>query len=353
MGRLSTGKLKGSHKKTAVTILALTALGVSFFLFKWGKSAVYIFTRPMLGTVVNLTINADKQLAQNVSVEVFEEISRIEELMSPYRERSDVYRINKSAGEGFVEVGYETFELIKISKEISIESGGAFDISFAGLGSLWKTGSEDFIPPARERVMGSLHLVDSRNIELGAENRVRLLKRGMKIGLGAIAKGYAIRRSIEIMRSRGITSGIVEAGGDLQVIGNKYGKPWIAGIRNPRENSLAFAVALADGDSIVTSGDYERFSLYRGKRYHHIIDPRSGFPTETFSSVTVIHRNPTLADAYSTSLFVMGYDRSVEFLKKNKDVSAVLIGLNMKVHASSRLKGRIESLDEMNVSWVE
>lgn len=153
--------------------------------------------------------------------------------------------------------------------------------------------------------------------------KISFRRRGVKVGLGGIAKGYAVQRGIEVLREKGVAAAIVEEGGDLQVLGSKYGKAWLTGIRHPRKDDLLAALAMNDGEAIATSGDYERFASYGGRKYHHIIDPRTGKPSASLASVSVIAGDPVTADAYATALFVMGpleggsYWQSVKILKRS------------------------------------
>jgi len=322
-------------------------------LFISCREQVNRFSRPLLGTIINLTIISDESDAISAADEVFSEIERIEEAMSPYRDSSDVYRINRHAFRGPVPVSGETAALIRRSLDISAETGGAFDITFASLSGLWNFRKKPFVPPSAREVRARLHLVDYRRVVLDREkNTVRFASGGMKIGLGGIAKGYAVKRGIDILRKRGIRDAIVEEGGDLQVMGTKYGKRWVTGLRHPREESLVLALKLDDGDSIATSGDYERFAMYKGRRYHHIMDPRTGFPASGFSSVSVVSSDPVVSDSYATAIFVMGPERSREFLKKREDLKVILIDRNMNIFISQSLKKDVTLFTKREISWT-
>jgi len=311
-------------------------------------------SRPQLGTLVNLTFIDDEERAPETARAVFDEIERIENLMSPVRTSSDVYRVNRMKESGPVAVSAETYDLIKKSIDVSVETGGCFDISFASIAQVWDYKSKHFIPPGGKTVASLLPLVNYRNIILYPEKRsIAFALPGVKIGLGGIAKGYAAQRGIAILRRRGIRSAIVAAAGDLQVMGTKYGKRWIVGLKNPRKNSIMLTIGLDDGDAVSTSGDYERFAVYRGRRYHHIIDPRTGFPADTFSSVSVISKNPVLSDAYSTAIFVMGFERAKEFLTRHAEIDVILIDQKLNAYISSRLKDRITFLDAAIVDWLK
>jgi thiamine biosynthesis lipoprotein len=305
-----------------------------------------------LGTLINLTFIDDEGRAPRTAEAVFDEIERIENLMSPYRRSSDVYRLNHEVA-GPVRVSKETFDLVKKSIHVSVETGGCFDITFASIAGLWDYKSKDFVPPDRSTVARMLPLVGYRNIILYPKIRaIAFARPGVKIGLGGIAKGYAVQRGIETFRKRGVRSAIVEAGGDLQVIGTKFGKRWNIGLKDPRKNSIMLSLGLDDGEAVATSGDYERFATYRGVRYPHIIDPRTGYPTDKFASVSVISQSATLSDAYATSIFVMGLDRAREFLARHAEIAVILVDPKQNVYISSGLRDRITFLEHVKVTWL-
>lgn len=314
---------------------------------------VHRLSRPVLGTIVNVSVIGPQIEARNASEKVFEEIKRIEKLMSPYQKTSSIYKINSSSQKHPVKIDEETFNIILKSIATSEQTGGAFDITFASMAELWNYKDKNFKPPVHSRVKGMLPLVNYRNILLNKDSQsVFVKKKGVRIGLGGIAKGYAIQKGIEVLKECGILSGIVEAGGDLQVLGLKNGKPWVTGLMHPRENRLILSVALRNGDSIATSGDYERFVEYRGKRFHHIIDPKNGYPAQGMASVSVISKDPILCDAYATAFFIMGVNKTREFLKNHKDISVILIDSNMNIYASSEQKGNIRLFEDVSINWI-
>jgi len=180
---------------------------------------------------------------------------------------------------------------------------------------------------------------------------VFLKNRGMKIALGGIAKGYAIKRAADVLIEQGISSAIVDEGGDLQVIGKKFRKRWISGLVEPWKNDVLLSIKMNPGESIATSGNYARRAIYHHKIFHHIINPKTGKPTKTFSSVSVITKNPVEADAYATSIFVMGLKKTLQFLKHKKNLSVILIDLKNKIYISKSLKKRIVLFKKLNVVW--
>ncbi len=309
--------------------------------------------RPQLGTIVNVTFIGDTAAAPATAQSVFDEIERVESLMSPRRPGSDIDRLNRGGGSAPVTVSAETYGLVKKSAGISDETGRCFDVTFAALEHLWDYKNKAFAPPSRSAVAALMPLVDSKNIRFyPAEKGIGFARPGMKIGLGAIAKGYAVERGIVTLKAKGVRHGIVEAGGDLQVIGSKFGRPWITGLRHPRKDALLATISLEDMDAIATSGDYERFIMRNGVRYHHIIDPRTGFPADTFSSVSVLSKNAVLSDAYATALFVMGLDTARVFLQRHAEIDVILADKNLNLYISKRLQGRVSLLEQVKVEWL-
>ena len=305
-----------------------------------------------MGTMVNLTIIGDENTPA-VAEAVFNEISRIDRMMSSYKKQSDISKVNRGAYKYKVDVNRETLMMVKKAKKISDETEGSFDISFASIAHLWNYRKKDFVPPSRKTVLKYLPLVNYKNIKLFEDKPgIRFLEKGMKIGLGGIAKGYTIQRGIEVLKLKGISSGIVDCGGDLQVLGTKSGRKWKTGLRNPRNKKLLLIIDLDDMDSIATSGDYERFTSFKNKKYHHIINPRTGIPTETFASVSVISKDPVLSDAYATSIFVMGLNRTREFLKRHNKIKVVLVDLDNVLYISRSLKDHIDFLEKVNIKWL-
>lgn len=340
-------------------VLFLTWLAVSLVLVllscERDKDRLYIDSRTLLGTKVNVSIIAPNiSKASQVFEDVFKEISRIESLMSPVKEGSDVKKINDTATYNPVPVSEETYNLIKKAYELSEKTNGAFDITFAAVGKLYDFKKEPFVLPENKLLWRAISLVDYRYVQFNEfDYSVFLGKKGVTIGLGGIAKGYAINKAIEVIKKNKITSAIVEAGGDIQVIGSRFGKSWKAGLTHPRQREkILLSIKLKNNDSITTSGDYERYAFIGKERYHHIIDPKKGRPTKTFSSVTVICDDPVLADAYSTAIFVMGMKKAKKFLAKHKDIKVILIDLKMNLFASKDLKKRLNLIDkEIEINW--
>jgi thiamine biosynthesis lipoprotein len=259
---------------------------------------LYKDTRLVLGTYIEVT-SPDKRATKIV----FDEISRIEDLLSKYRPESEVSELNRL---GKLKVSPETFYIIKKSKEFSEASYGAFDITVAPLMDLWGFTNKEYRVPKDSEIKNTMKLIGSDKIVLNELNSViEFSVPGMKIDLGGIAKGFAIDCAVKKLREKNISSCLI-AGGQVYALGDKFAKPWRVTIKSPRERNLAGYLELKD-QSAATSGDYEQYFTKNGKKYSHIMDPRSGYPADSgISSVTVIAQDGLTADALSTAVSVLG-----------------------------------------------
>jgi thiamine biosynthesis lipoprotein len=292
-----------------------------------------------MGTVIEITLIGDDEEQENkAALQAFEEIKRIEQLMSPKVESGDVFRINQSSGKDRVKISNETLEVIKKAQEISKLSKGGFDITVGPLIELWKRAKENKTLPSAEEVKEKLDLANFRNIEMDQEGRVFLKKRGMAIDLGGIAKGYAVDRAFDVLRSLGYRNLIVNAGGDLRVGGLKNNQPWSIGIRNPRESQTILTRISVSDMAVATSGDYEKFFIYEGKRYHHIFNPKNGLPAEGCQSVTIVTKDCTTADGLATAVFVLGPEKGYALCQKLKGVHCLIVDKEGKIIISPTMK---------------
>lgn len=322
-------------------------------LLSCSRDRIFSEQQLLLGTVVQVTVITDDDArARRAMDAAFAEIARIEARISYYREDSDIARINAAAGRP-VKVSDETIDLIRRCDVLSRNSGGAFDISFAPVGRLWKFGAAPRLP-SPEDLQAALALVDYRKIHIDGKNgTVRLERPGMAIGLGSIGKRYAIGRAVAVLKENGIADALVLTGGDLQVLGTRFGRPWVVGVKHPRGEGLLYNFPASPGETISTSGDYERQQMIDGKRYHHIFDPRTGYPTETFASVTVISSVPEYADGLSTAIMVVGKNGYRQLLDHYPGVLVILVDVDMNVAASRELKDRLRPLSGAPVvEWL-
>jgi thiamine biosynthesis lipoprotein len=300
----------------------------------------------LMGTRVSINVwvgaSGDALAASEAITDAMTEIARIEAIASEWQATSDVTRLNKSNGEP-VAIAPELIEILIRAHAVSTDTGGLFDVSFYSVGQLWsfEPGAH---PPAPEAIAERLPLVDWRAIEVdAAAGTASLSKPGMKIGLGAIAKGYAVDKAAALLHSRGFANHIVEAGGDTQVSGQKGDKPWKVGVQDPKQTVGRIGHLIARDEAVVTSGNYARFFMWEGVHYTHILDPRTGWPIpvdKTPKSVTLVAKNATDADAYCTAVSVMDPERGLEFVEARPGLEAIIIGPDDRVHVSSGLKER-------------
>jgi thiamine biosynthesis lipoprotein len=257
----------------------------------------------------------------------FAEIERIEQIASEWRPTSELSQFNAGAGGPMRPLSPELMELLQRSRTIAEATGGAFDPTFYGVGQLWKF-DPGARPPTPEAIAEKLALVGWQGIELDPNTGSgRLARPGMKIGLGAIAKGYAVDRAALVLKQRGFQHHIVEGGGDTYVSGTKGGKSWMVGIQRPDGPGSLAAVPVTDR-AIVTSGDYQRYFEHEGKRYSHILDPTTGWPVpeeRSARSVTILAADATDADAYATAVAVMGPERGMAFVEAHPALEAVIV----------------------------
>lgn len=307
--------------------------------------------RSCLGTKCTLVAYASNPDKVKAAFEAaLAEVSRLDRLMTTWLSGSDVSRVNSSAGSGkAISVDPETLAVLRESLWIARKSDGAFDITVGAFKGLWKFDEDNdgTIPPPSE-VEKRVSLVDYRDLLLTESPPTAQLKRpGQRITLGGIAKGWIVDRAVATLKARGLEHFVFRAGGDLFASGRRGDRAWRVGIQDPRAPSSAsedasFAVLELENSAFNTSGDYERYVLLDGHRYHHILNPASGLPVEHTRSVTVLAATAFLADTLDTALFVMGAERAMELVESTEHVEAVVVDSNNKVHVSRGLIGRLK-----------
>ena len=298
----------------------------------------------LMGTRVSINVYVgDPQRAEAAATAIrdaFAEIARIESIASEWQADSDLSRLNAAAGGSPVEVPAELFEILERARTISEDSEGRFDVTFHAVGALWsfRPGSR---PPSAEAVREKLPLVNWAAVELDAETgRVRLPMAGMKVGLGAIAKGYAVDRASALLIAAGFENHVVEGGGDTYAAGLKNGAPWRIGVQDPERAGALGSLTVSDR-AVVTSGDYMRGFEWEGRRYSHILDPKTGFPipeAQSLRSVTCVAADATDADAYCTALAVLGAQHAMAFVEARPKLDAILIDADGVLSISSGLQ---------------
>jgi thiamine biosynthesis lipoprotein len=316
-----------------------------------GQSPPRLFERAGLamGSELRLTAwSADEAAVQRLFDEVFARFDRLDSMMSVWRQGSDILRLNEAAGEHPVPIAPEVFEALASARRISEWTDGKFDVTFGALSDLWRFDDQDKNSriPDPAQVKQRLPLVDYRALVLDPAARTAFLQhRGMRAHLGGIGKGYAVEQAVKLFRERGVKDFMIQAGGDLYVGGTKDGRPWNLGINDPRGPGGSSFASLALSDATFsTSGDYERFFMQDGVRYHHILDPDTGEPARLSRSVTIVAASPVLADGLSTGVFILGPEKGMALIERLPDVEGVIVSAKNDVLVSSGLKGKLTIL---------
>lgn len=284
-------------------------------------------------------VHHDPQIAWDGLRAGVREIERIERLISSWREDSQTGKINQMAGIQSVKVDRELFELIQRSIQVSKITRGAFDLSGTVARDYWKITNQESEMPSPAVVDRLKELINYKHILLDEkQSSVLLLKKGMKIGFGAIGKGYAAMSASVIMRAMGIENGLVNASGDLLCWGKPMEKEqWEIKIPDPENPSYVLATLNIPNGSVVTSGGYEKYALINGKRYSHIIDPRTGTPAEGLKSVSIVCPNPELGDALATTVSVLGEKEGLALINRLKGIECLIVNQNGDIRYSNNL----------------
>lgn len=292
----------------------------------------------LMGTRVSVELwHDDAEAADQLVAAVLDEYRRIDREMSTYRSDSVVSRVNRDASQMPVIIDAELYGLIDRALALSEASDGAFDISYESVGYLYDFRARE--RPSQAEIEARLDAVDYRRIALDpARSTIRFEAPGMRINLGGIAKGHAVERGAALLRRAGVRHALLNAGGDTRVLGDRRGDPWIVGIRHPRlDDAVITRLPLVD-EAISTSGDYERyFEDDAGRRYHHIINPVTGEPTDGILSVSVLGPDATLTDGLSTTVFVLGVDAGLELVESMPNYEVVIVDATGKLSYSSGL----------------
>ena len=286
-------------------------------------------------------VSLSEEVANQSIHAAINEIKRIEKLLTTYHDSSETNLINRNAGIAAVAVSEEIFNLIERSIRISGITQGAFDITYGSIDkSLWNFDTQMKSLPDKETAKEMVRLINYRNIILDRENTtVFLNEKGMRIGFGGIGKGYAAEMAKTTMQQLGITSGIVNASGDLTTWGAQpNGEEWTIGIANPNILGEVFSFLKISGLAVATSGNYEKFIVIDGKKYSHTIDPRTGLPVTGIKSVTIITKNAEIADAMATPVTIMGVNAGLHMINQMKDIEVIIIDDFDKIHHSNNIR---------------
>jgi len=304
-------------------------------------------SRVSMGSQLRLAAwTTDDARAVDTFEHMFREFDRLEHLLSVWKDGSDVVRMNKNAGITPVPVSQDTITVLREAAEASALTRGKFDITFGALSDIWRFDhDQDSVVPDRQLIETRLTRIDYRAVQIDATARAAFINRpNMRVHLGGIGKGYAVDRAVALLREGGFADFMIQSGGDLYVAGTDGGKPWKLGIADPRGTHDPFAtLQIADG-TVSTSGDYERFFMKDGVRYHHLLDPDFGEPARGCRSVTIVANRAVMADVLSTGVFIMGPDEGMKLIEQLPDVEGVIVTADNDVLISTGLRGRLEIL---------
>jgi FAD:protein FMN transferase len=325
-----------SRRPPTIILLLSAAIMLLISCSKPDSAPLYQSSRVAMGTFVEVKIPERNEKAQAAAEAIFDELKRIEDLAS-FHKTSELSRINSASGTVPIEADPELLQLIGKGLRVAEETQGAFDPTVGSLTRIWQfSGGEPRLPDSAE-IAQALKRVGWDKVKLDlAANTIAFSEPNMALDLGGIAKGYALDRSSELIKKLGIKSALVNIGGDILVVGERSpGKPWRIGVQDPRDQANVLAVASLKDRVIVTSGDYQRFFINDGSRYHHILSPRTGYPASGMQSVTLVAPRGITGEPLAVAAFVMGMDRGLKYIESMQDVQAFLIDRDGKVHTSA------------------
>ena len=307
-------------------LLKSTLLLISTFSFSQVEQTK---TVNLMGSVFQITlVDSDSISAhQNINKAILE-IERIENLISEWRPQTQISQVNQNAGIKPVKVDKEVFELTKKAIWFSEISNGAFDISIVAMDKIWKFDGSMETVPSKAAIRKSVEKVNYKNIILDTKNStIYLSKKGMKIGFGSIGKGYAADKGRELMQSLGVKAGIINAAGDIATWGKQLnGQPWLIGVNNPFETGETIEIfEFIENNAVTTSGNYEKYAEITDKRYSHIINPKTGYPSTELTSVTIIGENAEMCNGFSTSIMVLGLKKGLKLIKQFPDYHFIIL----------------------------
>jgi thiamine biosynthesis lipoprotein len=298
-------------------------------------------TLKLMGSRFDITLVAKDSNSANSYIDTaISEITRIEKLISSWDPNSQTSEINKMAGVRPVKVAVELIELIERAKQISKITDGAFDISYASIDKVWHFDGSMTHKPSEEEIANSVAKIGYQNIILDKEKQTVFLKlEGMKIGFGALGKGYAADKVRNMLKAKGVPAGIINASGDLTTWGKQPdGTDWMVGITNPLNKDRVFSWFPVIDAAVATSGNYEKFVEFDGIKYSHIIDPRTGYPATGLVSVTIFAKSAELCDALATSVFITGIDTGLNIIDQIKGVECIIVDDHNAIHTSKNIQ---------------
>ncbi|MGB6068763.1 MAG: FAD:protein FMN transferase [Desulfomonilaceae bacterium] len=317
--------------------LSLLAIAITLLIASCStkeSAPLYKSSRLLMGTLVEITIPGSGERPKAAADAIFSELKRVEDLAS-FHEPSALTKINDQSGAGQIIADPELLALISESLRFAKETHGAFDPTIGPVTRLWNFSGGDPRLPSKSEIAAALAKVGWQRVKIDTEaGTVVLPERGMALDLGGIAKGYALDRAAHVIKKRGIPAALVNAGGDVLVVGERApGKPWRIGVQDPRNEREIIAVADLKDCVVQTSGDYERCFIRNGKRYHHIIDSATGYPADGVESVTIVA--PTGMTTVTAGIFVLGTEKGLKYIESIPHVEGFLIDSEGRIHKSA------------------
>ena len=294
----------------------------------------------MLGSPFDITVVANDSIQGNkfIDLAIFE-VKRIENLISDWIPTTQISQVNQNAGKVPIKVDLEVYELVERATKISKLTSGAFDISYASMDRIWKFDGSMKEMPSPEAIKKSVEKVGFQNIILNPKDTTIFLKKeGMKLGLGGIGQGYIADKIKDLLQKKGCIAGLVNVSGDINTWGKQpNGQNWTVGIINPMNKNKVFATFPLDDSAVETSGSYEKYVTFNGKRYSHIIDPRTGYPASGIISVSVFSKQTELADALATGIFVLGVEVGLDLINQLNGIGCIIVDDKGKIHTSNNI----------------
>lgn len=323
---------KKSLFRQAIWLGLIVLFLIGFFIALNSEKQEQLFKRTqiLLGTIVEIQIREiDETKADNAISKAFDEIKRIDKLFTTFDQTSPVWKINNSS-DTILRIDEEIYNLLVLCDSVTKLSNGCFDISLNNLWKVWGFDSQSYRLPTKREIDSALNLSGWKNLKLSGDYKI-IKSRNVELNFGAVAKGYAVDKAIDVLKNSGIKSALVNAGGEVKVIG----KNWKVGIQHPRDSRDLVGVVKLSDNSIATSGDYEQYFEVDGKRYHHILDPKTGYPSTGIQSVSIINKSNAFADALATAVFVMGAKEGMNLIEKLDNTEAMIINEKGEILYSS------------------
>ena len=311
-----------------------------FFAFFANAQVTHKRNLYLLGSPFEIILVGKDTIEVNKNIDLgIAEVKRIENLISDWIPTTPISEINRNAGIKPIKVSSELFELIERSIKISILTDGAFDISYASMDKIWKFDGTMKEMPTAEAIKKSVEKVGYKNIVLDKVNQTVFLRlEGMKLGLGGIGQGYIADKVKELLKFKGVSSGLINVSGDISTWGKQpNGQQWKVGIKNPVNKNKIFATFPIEDTAVETSGSYEKYVTFNGKRYSHIIDTRTGYPATGLVSVTIFAKTTELADALATGVFVLGNDVGMDLVNQLPGIGCIMVDENGKIYTSKNI----------------